>query len=120
MGLWKKRDELVNHLSEGQGQRVSIARALMPNPPLILLDEPHSGLDISASRYLDRLLRELLEQNHALILTTHDAAHGLDLAQEMAILKKGEIIYQSDTHQTNRQELVEIYSQIFEPGGLKI
>lgn len=72
VGLGEQRDRTFGDLSGGQRQRVLIARALVQDAPLLLLDEPFSGLDIPATELLEGLLRELAGEGRAVLLATHD------------------------------------------------
>lgn len=75
------RDRPVGELSGGQRQRVLVARALALSPAVLLLDEPFTGLDVATQRLLTRLLRELADEGHAVLMTTHhlvDAAKSCD------------------------------------------
>lgn len=81
VGLGDLRDRPVGELSGGQRQRVLVARALALRPAVLLLDEPFTGLDVPTQRLLTRLLRELADEGHAVLMTTHhltDAAKSCD------------------------------------------
>jgi len=84
-------DTPVRLLSRGLQQRVSIARALVHRPRLLLLDEPYTGLDDVGARALTDALRELKADGAALILVTHHLGEGLALASEAAIMLQGRI-----------------------------
>ena len=71
LDLWEKRDHFTRELSGGMKRRVMIARALMHNPKLLILDEPTAGVDIELRRSLWDFLRELNQQGTTIILTTH-------------------------------------------------
>lgn len=79
----------VRTLSRGLQQRVSIARATVHGPAVILLDEPYSGLDESGVQYLTALLRGLRTAGATLILVTHNVAEGLALGTHAAIMTAG-------------------------------
>lgn len=86
-GLSKLRDRRVRHLSRGQQQRTALARALMHDPPVLLLDEPDTGLDASA---FESLRVELLrDAGRTTVLTTHNAQHALALATRLLLLRDG-------------------------------
>jgi heme exporter protein A len=82
----------VRALSRGLQQRVSIARALVHRPRLLLLDEPYTGLDDVGARALTDALRELKADGAALILVTHHLGEGLALASDAAIMLQGKIV----------------------------
>lgn len=79
----------VRTLSRGLQQRVSIARATVHGPSVILLDEPYSGLDEAGAQALTALLRSLIARGAALVLVTHNVSEGLALATQAAIMTAG-------------------------------
>ena len=86
----------VRLLSRGLQQRVSIARALVHAPKLVLLDEPYTGLDETGARALTRALRELLIVGATVVLVTHHLGEGLALATHAAIMMDGRIVRHDD------------------------
>ncbi len=88
------RDRLVRTLSQGMQQRLSIARALVHDPDLLLLDEPLAGLDPRASALLDQMLERCSVAGKTIILTSHDLERGARLAQRIAVLHRGRIVHQ--------------------------
>jgi heme exporter protein A len=94
-----RADSPVRSLSRGMHQRLTIARALLHNPTLLLLDEPYTGLDpISAERFSDQILK-LRDSKAAVILTTHDLGQGLEVADRAVILEAGRIVYEGKGRQ---------------------
>jgi heme exporter protein A len=94
VGLAHLERELVGRLSRGQQQRVTIARALLHDPPVLLLDEPDTGLDLAAFA----LVEELTARNErTVILTTHNLATGLRLGTRVGVLSKGRLVHQQDS-----------------------
>lgn len=91
--LYSRRNDPVRTYSRGMLQRVSIARALVHDPEIIFLDEPYTGLDSVASRNLTALLTEQLSGNKTIIMVTHDLKIGLELANRVIIIKKGEAVF---------------------------
>ncbi len=89
--LWERRDDPVGSFSKGMRQKVSIARALLHEPPVLFLDEPTSGLDPSAAHDLSKLIQELKTQGHTILLTTHRLEEAESLAERVGILK-GELL----------------------------
>jgi ABC-type multidrug transport system ATPase subunit len=73
-------------------QRVSIARAMVHGPQLVLADEPYSGLDDSGARALTALLGELRSAGTAIIVVTHNLAEGLSLATHAAVMQRGKFV----------------------------
>jgi heme exporter protein A len=82
-------DVPVRKLSRGQQQRVSIARALVHGPAVVLLDEPYSGLDEGGAAALTHALGDLRKRGAAMILVTHNLAEGLQLASRAAVMLEG-------------------------------
>ncbi len=81
-----------NQLSGGQQQRVSLAIALLHNPPLILLDEPTTGLDPQSRRQLWERMEEMREQGHGILLTTHSMEEAEAICDRIAIIDHGKVI----------------------------
>jgi heme exporter protein A len=92
VGLAHLGRERVGRLSRGQQQRVTIARALVHDPPLLLLDEPDTGLDLAAFGLLESLLTTSAERG--VVLTTHNLTAGLRLGTRVAVLSRGRIVYE--------------------------
>ena len=86
------RDKPVENLSRGQAQRVSLARCLMHDPEILLLDEPASGLDPRARIELRELLRELARMGKAILISSHILTELQDLCSHLAIIEKGSIV----------------------------
>lgn len=92
LDLWDKRDHLTRELSGGMKRRVMIARALMHNPKLLILDEPTAGVDIELRRSLWDFLRELNRQGTTIILTTHYLEEAETLCRNIGIIQQGRLI----------------------------
>ena len=92
MSMLERADAPVRLLSRGMQQRVSIARAMVHSPQVILADEPYSGLDDSGARSLTALLGELRSSGTAVIIVTHNLAEGLSLATHAAVMRRGEFV----------------------------
>lgn len=97
LNLRKRALDPVKNLSRGMTQRVSIARALMHDPPLILADEPFAGLDAPSTVNLERLLADLNAQGRTIILSNHDIAQSLRLARHAVVLRGGAIVIDRPT-----------------------
>jgi heme exporter protein A len=89
MRVLDRADLPVRTLSRGLQQRVSIARATVHEPSVILLDEPYSGLDEAGAQALTALLRSLIARGAALVLVTHNVSEGLAVATHAAIMTEG-------------------------------
>jgi ABC-2 type transport system ATP-binding protein len=92
LGLWDKRDMIARNLSGGMKRRLMIARALVHEPKLLILDEPTAGVDIELRRSMWKFLREVNERGTTIILTTHYLEEAENLCRSVAIIDKGEII----------------------------
>lgn len=92
LDLWEKRTHLIRELSGGMKRRVMIARALMHNPKLLILDEPTAGVDIELRRSLWDFLRELNRQGTTIILTTHYLEEAENLCRNIGIIQHGKLI----------------------------
>jgi heme exporter protein A len=92
MRIADRADTPVRALSRGMKQRVSIARATVHNPTVVLADEPFTGLDTSGARALADLLAELRSSGAALVLVTHNIDEGLSLATHAAVMHRGKLI----------------------------
>jgi sulfonate transport system ATP-binding protein len=90
-------------LSGGQAQRVSLARALVGEPQLLLLDEPFGALDALTRLSMHALLLELWRHHHfGVLLVTHDVNEAVALADRVLVLDAGEVVYQTDITDTRR------------------
>jgi heme exporter protein A len=92
IGLEARADKPVRCYSRGMQQRVSIAKALLADPPLLLLDEPYSGLDPSAARRLNLLLERFHGEGKTFVLTTHQLEMTLPFVDRVAILFRGRLV----------------------------
>lgn len=93
-GIEPFADKKINELSTGMKQKISIAISLIHNPPVIIFDEPTNGLDILTSKQVTDYLKELKEQGHAIILSTHIFSVAEELCDDIAILVDGKIVAQ--------------------------
>lgn len=89
VGLKKRGFDLVRGFSRGMLQRLSIARALMHQPDMLLLDEPFTGLDLAGVEVLMSVIDSARADGKTVILTTHDPAHALRLCDRLAVISKG-------------------------------
>lgn len=92
LDLWEKRNEPSRELSGGMKRRLMIARALMHQPKLLILDEPTAGVDIELRRSMWEFLTELNEQGVTIILTTHYLEEAESLCRNIGIIDKGELV----------------------------
>ena len=97
LDLWDKRDNQARMLSGGMKRRLMIARALVHEPSMLILDEPTAGVDIEIRRSMWVFLKELNDQGTTIILTTHYLEEAESLCRNLAIIGHGEIIAQGPT-----------------------
>ena len=90
--LWDKRETISRSLSGGMKRRLMIARALIHEPQLLILDEPTAGVDIEVRRSMWEFLRRINEQGTTIILTTHYLEEAESLCRNIAIIDEGRII----------------------------
>jgi len=98
LALSDKADQLTNRLSGGMKRRVLIAMALVHKPQVLVLDEPTAGVDVDLRRTLWAFTKELHQQGHTIILTTHYLEEAEALCEKLAILKDGEVKALDSTH----------------------
>ncbi|MBY5921538.1 ABC transporter ATP-binding protein [Ferrimonas balearica] len=92
LDLWEKRNARARELSGGMKRRLMIARALMHEPKLLILDEPTAGVDIEIRRSMWRFLKQINEQGVTIILTTHYLEEAEMLCRHIGIIDKGELV----------------------------
>ena len=93
VGLWGRRHDPVRTYSRGMQQRLAIARAILHNPPILLLDEPDTGLDQHAADMLGNLLSAVGVSRRTILMTTHNLERGLSLGNRVVILGRGKIVF---------------------------
>src|SRR5665647_3313730 len=91
--LSHRRHDVVRTFSKGMRQRLAIARAILHRPRVLLLDEPHSGLDPRAVDILDGLLTDIRDE-HTFVMVTHNIAKGLEWGTRLMIVENGRIAYE--------------------------
>jgi phosphonate transport system ATP-binding protein len=112
VGLEEHVDKRADQLSGGQRQRVGIARALIQNPDLLLVDEPTASLDPKTSRQIMRLICELCqERGLAAIINIHDVNLAQMFVERIVGLRKGEIVYDGPPDGLTPEVLTEIYGE---------
>ena len=96
MDLWDKRDTVSRRLSGGMKRRVMIARAMVHEPKLLILDEPTAGVDIEIRRSMWKMMQTLNDSGTTIILTTHYLEEAESLCRNIAIIDQGTIVEHSD------------------------
>jgi len=96
MELWDRRFDVAQSLSGGMKRRLMLARALMHEPEILILDEPTAGVDVEIRQSMWLYLKQLNKEGVTIILTTHYLEEAESLCRNIAILDKGELIEQSN------------------------
>jgi heme exporter protein A len=108
VGLKHRRLDRVRTFSRGMTQRVSIARALVNDPSVVLLDEPYSGLDPHAMRIFDELI-ESVRENRTFVMVSHDLDKGLALADHVLVLARGRVVAFAEKESLALDEFHDLY-----------
>jgi heme exporter protein A len=111
VGLWGRQNDPVRTYSRGMQQRLAIARAILHNPPILLLDEPDTGLDQHAADMLGNLLSAVGVSQRTILMTTHNLERGLSMGNRVTILAKGKIAYDVRREEVGVDELRQQYNQ---------
>ena len=117
MGLWEARQQLVRDYSRGMKQRLTLARALLHRPQLLLLDEPFAGLDQYATRVLTEMLEELRAEERTILLITHNSREGLALCNRVIIQHLGRFVFQAGREEVQEEAFDELYFQVIGQGN---
>ncbi len=112
VGLFARQRDPVSTFSRGMVQRLTIARATLHEPDVLLLDEPYTGLDQDASQLLDDLLRQEHENGRSILMITHDLTHGLNLCERVAILNRGKIVQEVQSREITPAEFLQLYTNL--------
>ncbi|MFQ5930272.1 MAG: heme ABC exporter ATP-binding protein CcmA, partial [Acidobacteriota bacterium] len=116
MGLEQARDQLVREYSRGMKQRLTLARSLLHEPQLLLLDEPYTGLDQHGSRLLTEALAALKREGRTILLVTHNIDEGLELCTR-AIIQHSELVFQAPRERLDKSEFKRLYFQAVDSGS---
>ncbi|MBR42442.1 MAG: ABC transporter, partial [Acidiferrobacter sp.] len=109
LGLWEKRNDLAGELSGGMKRRLMIARALVHEPRLLILDEPTAGVDIEIRRSMWDFLREINRAGTTIILTTHYLEEAEHLCRNIGIIDNGTLVENTSMRRLLRQLHLETY-----------
>lgn len=92
VGLYLFRDMPIRSFSRGMMQRLAIARVLLPDPDILMLDEPHTGLDQEAVALLNTIIKNKRDSGTSILIISHDFEQVHALADRVAVLRKGKIV----------------------------
>lgn len=124
LDLTHKRDDFVNGLSRGMKQRLCLAKTLLHDPPVLILDEPASGLDPRARVEVKALLKELRRMGKTILISSHILTELADCCTSIGIIERGQLLMHGPIDQVYRQirrnRIVEISFLTGEDAGLSI
>ncbi|MCY4071380.1 MAG: heme ABC exporter ATP-binding protein CcmA [Chloroflexi bacterium] len=112
VGLAKRADSLARGFSRGMQQRLSIARANLHQPEILLLDEPFTGLDQAAAETLEGLVLSAQREERTLIIATHQLGRAPTLAGRALILSRGQIAFDGNIETMSAANLGELYTRV--------
>jgi ABC-2 type transport system ATP-binding protein len=92
LGLTERKNDIVRTFSKGMRQRISIACAIVPSPPVLFLDEPTGGLDVFSRRLVIDTIRRMNDEGSTVFLTTHNIEEANELCTVISVINKGKII----------------------------
>ena len=114
VGLANRAGTRVRELSHGMRQRLSLARALLHDPDLVLLDEPYTGLDPSAAALLRGVLMQLRDGRRTVVMVTHNLHEGLELATRVAIQVAGRFAWEGERRELSPHDFEHFYHRVVE------
>ncbi len=109
VGLGKRMHDLVRNFSRGMKQRLAVARAIVHEPSILLLDEPYTGLDQHGARVFADMLTLLKSNNRTILMTTHNIDEGLGLSDRVGILTAGRMVYEAARNEVDKAGFKELY-----------
>jgi ABC-type multidrug transport system ATPase subunit len=109
VGLERRMNDLVRTFSRGMKQRLTVARAIVHEPKILLLDEPYTGLDQHGAQIFGEMLSDLKSQRRTILMTTHNIDEGLDLSDRIGILAKGKIVLDCSKTDIQRSGFKDLY-----------
>ena len=112
VGLLARQHAPVRTFSRGMTQRLTIARATLHEPDVLLLDEPYTGLDQAAARLLDDLLRREQARGRTILMITHDLRHGFHLSDRIAILSRGIVVADVEQDTMSAGDFLTFYDEV--------
>ena len=114
VGLELRKKDFVRTFSRGMQQRLAIARALLHEPSILLLDEPYTGLDQHASGMLTNWLNRLRSSEQTILMVTHDLEQGMELADRIAILVNGQLVFNQEQRGVDVKKFRQTYYDLVE------
>jgi heme exporter protein A len=117
LGLSRAKDQLVGTFSRGMQQRLTLARVLVTDPPVVILDEPYAGLDPEGSRTFTALLQELKTAHRAILLVSHEIEDCLHVVDRVAVLHGGRITWNATASGISPGSLKQKYFEVTAGGA---
>ena len=109
--LESRLHDRVGTLSHGLQRRASIARAVLPDPSILFLDEPEVGLDPHASTVIRDVLSSINSGSRTVVMATHNLERGFELGDSVIILDRGKVVYQAPKHEVDTANFRRVYDQ---------
>ena len=122
LGLWGKKNEPAQNLSGGMKRKLMIARALIHDPKILILDEPTAGVDVETRQSIYNFLKELNQKGTTILLTTHYLEEAEQLCQRVAIINRGVVVKLAETQKLleefgRSKKLEEIFIELTKGGA---
>ena len=114
VGLADRRDDRVRGFSRGMQQRLALARTLLHDPEVVLLDEPYTGLDPHAALMLRQLLETLRDGRRTILMVTHNLSQGLELATRVVVQSGGRWVYDEARSSIDASSFERTYTQLLD------
>ena len=114
VGIESRLDHRVRTLSHGFQKRTALARALMHDPQLLLLDEPESGLDSPSVLQLDNVIEEYRNSGRTILMTTHIIEHALEISDKAIAITDGYAHVESTTTRSGKSNILSAFSRSFQ------
>jgi heme exporter protein A len=111
-GLWERRNDPVNELSQGLKRRVAIARGFITDPKILIMDEPFTGLDFKWRWSVLEKIKELKESGKSLVFATHLLEEGYELADRIVVLNKGRLVFIKEKQETDINEILDVFNSL--------
>ena len=105
VGLSRRADDVTRGFSRGMMQRLSIARALLHEPDILIFDEPFTGLDPSATALLSQIITDARAAGRTLLMTTHDAAQAVTLCDRVVVIARGVVAFDAPSAGLNFRDI---------------
>jgi len=114
VALYHRMNDPVGTYSRGMKQRLSILRATIHNPKVLLLDEPYTGLDKKGCEVLNKMLTKFNNEGKTILMTTHDIEKGYNVSKRLGILIGGKLIFDTPKSKIGLKELIDTYGGYLE------